>query len=260
MAARILLFISILPVLLLGKYFFNKDKNKEPRKLLTKLFLGGLAAVVFTIVVTLILENIFPFLGGDTEEMNLYELFIYVFFGVALVEEVSKWVFVYKISFNHEEFDELYDIILYSVFVALGFACIENIMYVFAGGITVGIIRALLAVPGHCCDAVFMGYYLGKAKQAQITKNDSSKVKNIVLSIVVPTILHGIYDFCLFVGTWASIAIFAVFIITMYALAIKKVKEYAATEGKLQYRQRFCTNCGAKIEGNFCTECGHKSI
>mgnify|MGYP002514454572 CR=1 FL=1 len=55
--------------------------------------------------------------------------------------------------------------IVYSVFVSLGFACFENILYVFANqSIAVGISRGILSVPGHACDAVFMGYYLSMAK------------------------------------------------------------------------------------------------
>ena len=260
MEARILLLVSILPVILLGKYFISKDKNKEPKALLYKLFFAGFAAVVFVIIITLLLELIFPFFDGDTETMNALELFIYVFFGVALVEEVCKWVFVYKISFNHEEFDELYDIMLYSVFVSLGFACIENIMYVFTGGIGVGIIRAFLSVPGHCSDAVFMGYYLGKAKKCEIEKNENDKRKNILLSIAVPTIMHGVFDYCLFAGNIMTIIIFLVFVICSYIFAIKKIKKISSIETKIKYKYRFCTNCGAKVESNYCPNCGQKNI
>lgn len=260
MGARILLFVSVIPVILLGKYFIDKDRNKEPRELLTKLFFGGVASVIFALIITLLLEFIFPFLANDAENLNMFELFIYVFFGIALVEEVSKWIFVYKISFNHQEFDEIYDMVLYAVFVSLGFACIENILYVFNGGITVGLVRGILAVPGHCVDAVFMGHYLGKAKTCEIANNAIGKKKNIMLSILIPTIMHGIYDFCLFAGTWVTISIFVLFVIISYILAIKKIKEYANKEEKMRYKHNFCAKCGAKVESNFCPFCGHKNI
>ena len=65
----------------------------------------------------------------------------------------------YLISYKHEEFDELYDIIIYSVFTALGFAAFKNILYVlgtetYMEGVQVGVLGSLLAVPGHAS----MGY------------------------------------------------------------------------------------------------------
>ena len=85
-------------------------------------------------------------------QMNFIQLLFYVFVVIALVEEASKWFFVYKISYNHNEFDSLYDMIVYASFVALGFACFENILYVYSSGIVTGFVRAVSAVPGHVCE------------------------------------------------------------------------------------------------------------
>ena len=157
MRELLLLIISILPVYLVARYIYKKDKDKEPRSLIIKLFLGGLGAFVLTIIITLLLSLFFPSLLSDTMDTDLISLFFHVFFGVALIEEFSKWIFVYNISYNSKEFDQMYDMIVYAVFVSLGFACIENIFYVFEHGFGTGIIRGLLAVPGHACDGVFMG-------------------------------------------------------------------------------------------------------
>ena len=130
MRELLLLIISILPVYLVARYIYKKDKDKEPRSLIIKLFLGGLGAFVLTIIITLLLSLFFPSLLSDTMDTDLISLFFHVFFGVALIEEFSKWIFVYNISYNSKEFDQMYDMIVYAVFVSLGFACIENIFYV----------------------------------------------------------------------------------------------------------------------------------
>ena len=158
----ILFIISALPAVLLGLYIYKKDKDKEPMTLLIKLFLGGIGSAFLTLLITSIMELIFPIFSADYSKLNLFELFIYAFIGVALVEEFSKWLFTYRISFNNKYFEEKYDMIVYSVFVALGFAFFENLIYVFQGGIITGIIRAISAVPGHAFDGVFMGYYLSE--------------------------------------------------------------------------------------------------
>lgn len=254
----ILFIVSAAPVFLLGLFIYKKDKNKEPGKLLAKLFFGGIGSCFLTLALTGALGAFIPYISADTETLNLVELIIHVFIGVALIEEFSKWLITYSISYNHNEFEEIYDMIVYSVFVALGFAFFENILYVFEGGIGVGIMRALLAVPGHACDGVFMGYYLGLAKQSEINGRKDLKKKSIAFSILVPTILHGIYDYCLFSGVIILILLFFVFVILVYIFSIKKIKRMSSITKKLYYKEKFCPNCGSPIVGNFCQTCGRK--
>ena len=115
--------IAVLPIVLIGMYIYKKDKLKESSKLLFKLFIGGVIACFPSIIIGLFFDSFLPDMG----QMNFIQLLFYVFFVIALVEETSKWFFVYKISYNHNEFDSLYDMILYAAFVALGFACFEKI-------------------------------------------------------------------------------------------------------------------------------------
>ena len=239
MRELLLLIISILPVYLVGRYIYNKDKDKEPKGLIIKLFFGGIGSFVLTILVTLFLSLFFPSLLSDPLSMDLFSLFLHVFFGVALIEELSKWIFVYKISYNNIEFDQVYDMLVYSAFVALGFACIENIFYVFQNGFRIGVIRGLLAVPGHACDGVFMGYYLSMAKVYEIKGDNDSKKNSIFMSIFIPVLLHCFYDYCLFSQRLFFIGLFFIFIISLYVIVIGKIKK-VSTFGRLRYRNNFC--------------------
>lgn len=254
----ILLIISILPIFLIGLFVYKKDKRKEPTALLVKLFFGGLGAIVLVIFISALME-IFPIFRAEPYELNLFELIINVFIGVALVEEFSKWLMVYKTTYNNEEFDEFYDMILYCAFVALGFACFENILYVLDGGIATGIARALLAVPGHVCDGVFMGYYLGLAKLNAINGRKGHEKKNIALSIIVPTITHGIYDYCLMSEQALLIIVFFVFVIAIDVIVIKRIKRIAAIDRKMKYKDNYCPQCGHIVNSNYCPQCGREN-
>lgn len=259
MSELILFIVAALPVVLVGKYIYNKDKNKESSTILIKLFLGGILSCFLTLLISGIMGVLFPIFDAEIESLNWSELIIYVFIGVALVEEISKWVMVYFFSYNNHEFDEIYDMIVYGAFVALGFAFFENLLYVFYnGGISTGIVRAISAIPGHACDGVFMGYYLGLAKISAINNRQDLKKKNLILSILIPTILHGIYDYCLMVGNVLFILLFLIFVILLYKRVLRKINRVSMIDKKIQYKDKFCPNCGLKVDSNFCTRCGRK--
>lgn len=252
--------ITILPIILIMLYLYNKDNNKEPKSLLLKLFLSGVLSIIITLFITTILGFFIPYIYVENiNELTNIELLFHAFIGVALIEEFSKWIMTYKISFNNIEFDEIYDIIIYSVFVSLGFATLENILYVSEGGLRTAIIRALLSVPGHACFGIFMGHYFGLAKTSEIKKEETLKNKYLLLSILVPTILHGIYDYCLFRQKLSFLLIFLIFICLLYKNANKRIKLSSSTTKIINYKNNYCPNCGTKVTSNFCPTCGRKN-
>lgn len=222
----ILLIISIIPVIVLAYYVYRKDKNKEPIGLLLKLFLLGVLSCVLTFLISISMSLYIPLLSKEISSMSFIEVFIYTFIFIAFIEEGLKWIITYVFGYNNKEFDEIYDVIVYAVFVSLGFATVENILYVFTeGNISIGIYRGLLSIPSHVCNAIFMGYYLSMTKFYDIRNQKKKKINNKVKSILIPTILHGIYDLCCFSNSYVFIIIFFVFIINLYVYSIKKLKE-----------------------------------
>ena len=278
----LLLFFAVLPVVLILAFVYKKDKDKEPLMLLLSFFFKGIFSCFLVLMISKILGAFLPFMNKEVNMMTFTEVFLYAFVGVALVEEFCKWLMVYFGGYNHREFDEIYDILVYSIFVSLGFAFFENLLYVFnSGSLSIAILRAVSAIPGHACDAVFMGYYLSMAKQCRILKKFDKEKSFLVKSIFIPAVLHGIYDFCLMSGRILFVLVFLVFVVYLYVISIKKLNKLSGSNRSLniflrrpqpagmgqmgvqqvapqQNNNNFCTGCGTRLTGPFCTKCGKR--
>ena len=226
-----LLIASITPVIIFLYLIFKKDKNKEPIGLLAKCFFGGFLSIIITLIIAVPMMKI-----GTAFQSPLFKSFYDAFFVAAIPEEFAKFIVLYWIIWESKFFDEHYDGIIFAVFVSLGFALVENILYVFGHGIGIAFMRAILAVPGHGLFAVAMGYFLSLAKFNK--QNDLQKY--LVLSLVVPMGLHGTYDFLLMYSsnlskedtgvTMILLIIFTAFIIFLWRYGIKKIKILVAKD------------------------------
>ena len=230
----LLVILGIIPVAIISMYVYQKDKNKEPIGLLVLLFLGGIFSCFLVLSLNNILSAFLPFM---ITRNTFVDIFLYAFVGVAFIEEICKFLMTYALSYRHREFDEIYDMLSYAIFVALGFACFENVLYILnqyslmgnimLPAVEVGIKRAITAIPGHACDGLFMGYYLSLAKVSAKRKNKEAERNNILKSIFIPILIHGIYDFCCFSGLNILMIVFVIFIIIIDILAIKKLNYVA---------------------------------
>ena len=220
----LLILISFLPVFLLGLYIYKKDTEKEPKSLLLGLFASGVLSAIIVVVINVFMAILLPqfYLSNTSNKYSFSMLFILIFIEVALLEEFIKWCMTVFLGYKNKEFDQIYDIVVYAVFVALGFAAFENIFYVFEGGITTGLYRAIFSVPGHVSFGVFMGYYLGLAKIYE-KRNIKKHNKYMFLSVLVPALLHTIYNFCLMTENIYFVFMFIGFIIVLYVSSILKV-------------------------------------
>lgn len=222
----LLLLLAIIPVILLCVFVFIRDKRKEPIKtLFYTLFLGCLS-VIPVLIVELLLDQFFP----TDEESLIYfilnrdflSVFVNVLVGVALVEEFFKWLVIMKTSYFKNVMDEIYDGIVYGTFSSLGFAVVENILYVISYanqyglsyGFEIGLKRGLISIPGHASFGIMMGFFLGYAKLWKVRRNTGKTSLFMILSLVVPILLHTVYDSLLMYN--ANAVLFYLFIISLY--------------------------------------------
>ena len=232
-----LLLAALVPAAFLMVHVYRLDRiEKEPAGLLLKLALfgalSGLAAGAIEGALTRVLDVT---LGG-----GMLRLMLENFLAVALVEEACKRWVVLKFAWNHPAFDYRFDAVVYCVFSALGFAALENILYVAEYGFAVAVSRALLSVPGHCFFAVYMGIYLGQAKMAEramqryyIELPDESPGQYLRASLLVPALLHGFWDFSLSVGGGLMTVLFYLFVLAFFIDAYRKLRFAAGSDEQL---------------------------
>lgn len=215
-----LVMLAIAPgiALVLFMYFFDKYE-REPISLLIKVFIFGAISVLPIVFVEDILMSFNIFSG-------LTSAFYLSFILAGFTEEFFKRLVVMKTAFNTVHYSEKLDGIIYSVMASLGFATVENIMYVaisFKDDISVGITRAFLSVPAHMLFGITMGYYLSLSKFAS---SESESRKYYKKSLIVPMILHGTFNFILLSNHPLLILIFIPYLIYLWTVNIKRLKEY----------------------------------
>ena len=234
----ILILVSILPAVVIGLYAYKIDKRKEPFTLLLLLFFLGATSAIAVLGISSFLEWINPAFTKSTEEMNFLELFVKVFLEIAFVEEICKWTVIYVLGYKNKEYDESYDIILYAVFVALGFATIENLIYVLnANSVDLAFKRGLFAIPGHVAYGIFMSYYLTVAK-IHFIRRDNLEFMALVKSILIPVIIHGIYDFCVFTNSSLFTTLFYIFVVVLFAISFMKLRNLANNNANMRQIKR----------------------
>ncbi len=219
----ILFTVAIAPALALFSYLYlRKQIAKEPSKTLFHAFIYG-AIMTFPI---LFIQHVF-----EEEHVFNNEFFRNVVFTSSL-EEFFKWIILFILVYKTIEFEDAYDGILYGASVSLGFATVENILYLLSFGLDTAFIRALLPVSSHALFGVVMGYYLGKAKFSAT----SEKAKWIAIAFLAPFLLHVLYNSILYsYDDWLYLMI--PFMLFLWWFGLTRVK-YAHTFAMQQFRKR----------------------
>lgn len=186
--------LAVLPGLaLLLFFYFRKKYKKEPLWPIVLAFFLGAFVVLPASATATFLQRLTGWFSGQP---SLLDIFLGSFFIAGLVEEGWKFFVVRFYCYHRPEFDEPYDGIMYATAVALGFATIENILYIFnptaLSALRIGLLRALMAVPSHAFYGVLMGYFLGEAKFAR-TETEANLLGLLGLTLAI--IAHGTYDF-----------------------------------------------------------------
>ena len=179
--------VSIVPIMLLVYIWYLDRLEHEPIGAVAAVFV---ASALLGTAAAAAIEELGGFLLGATPlgSIPVFSDFIYFFFVVALVEEFCKRFPVMRIVWNHSVFDYRFDIIVYCVASAIGFAVAENIMYVGVYGAEVTIGRL---IPVHTICGV----------------------------LAIPVAIHGAWDFCVSanIDALAIAAMVGIVVLTIYA-------------------------------------------
>lgn len=197
--------LAILPVALLFYYIWRKDHNPEPLKTMAVTFLWGCATVISALAI--------QFTVSCPDVIGEY------FLVVAPSEELGKLAVIWFYIWKHKDFNDSFDAIVYSVMASLGFAAVENVLYVLENGWAVGLMRAVSSVPGHAVFAVFMGYFFGRAKTHFYYGRRRDMAVSLILSYLSAVVVHGTYD-CLLTSPQLFV-FFVIFVIAIDVAAFK---------------------------------------
>ena len=222
----LLIVIAVAPAIALMIYIYKLDKlEQESPRLIIKLVLFGIVSTFLAVITERIGMAV---LGSFFSEYSLIYRILCYFIVVGLSEEGFKYLVLKLVTWKNPEFNCKFDGVVYAVAVSLGFALWENIQYVAAYGFSTALVRAVTAVPGHACFGVIMGGWYGLAKRKQIQGWDSASSLARKLAIVVPTVVHGAYDF---VATSNLQSIhFIMFVIIMFIVCFFTIKKLSSDD------------------------------
>ncbi len=195
-----LLLLAIAPGLIWLFYFLKKDVHPEPKRMILKIFFFGMlsalpAALIEVGFRQLSPEKIFSIKAWEHD----FVAFLSVLVGVALVEEVLKYLVVQGKILKSSELDEPMDLILYMIIAALGFATLENIFiffspeifpYTFQETFSLAIFRFISATFLHALCSGTIGFFLALSFC-------ETKMKKLLLpaGFAIAVLLHGLYNF-----------------------------------------------------------------
>ena len=240
---RVLWAAAVLPPVLLLLYIYRKDRvEKEPPRLLLRLFLGGCLAVLPAMALELagLRVSLRLFQPGSLAE-SAFRCFV----AVGAVEEGCKFFFLRTGSWRNPAFNYRFDALVYAVFVSMGFALVENILYVAGDGtMATALMRGVTAIPGHAAFAVFMGYCYGVAKMYGDAAGRCTDIRQAqecqILSrrflqkaVWLPALLHGFYDFCLEVQLPLMGAAFVAFVIALDLMAVRQIRRAGRSDARV---------------------------
>ncbi|MFH1894514.1 MAG: PrsW family intramembrane metalloprotease [Patescibacteria group bacterium] len=195
-----LLFLAIAPGLIWLFYFLKKDVHPEPKRMILKIFFLGMLSALPAALIEAGFQQLEPGKIFFIKALG-YDLaaFLSVLVGVALVEEVLKYLVVQGKILRSSELDEPMDLVLYMIVAALGFATLENIFIFFSPEIfpytlqetfSLAVFRFISATFLHALCSGAIGFFLA------LSFCEIKRKKLLVpTGFTIAILLHGLYNF-----------------------------------------------------------------
>ncbi len=177
---------TVAPILFWFLWIRRKDDaSPEPRHLLLRCYLLGALSTGLVLLARPAME---AFLLDPADG---YSAWRDAFLVTAPLEELVKTLVLVIAVLHHDELDEPLDGIVYGACVALGFATVENVLYVMQDGDPrLATLRGFTATLAHVAASGIAGLCLALAKLGA----RPTRVFVAVLGLLVAVALHGAYD------------------------------------------------------------------
>ena len=243
-------FAAVLPALVILFYVYKQDQFPEPKNIVFKTFIFGCSIIIFLNLVLTDVDN-FAQKYFEGETFNFFDSFI----RAAFLEEISKMIIIIFFCTRKDEFDEPMDGLVYGTAASLGFAAYENINYVLyfynEPSFEIATIRAYTAVPMHALCGIMMGFLI-----AQSIFEKKHNYLNLVLALLIPVGIHGLYNFSLtssLISYEIAYVILVVFIIRAWFL-FKNLKK-KQSQSIIFNQKHYTISLNQFINGNYI--CSH---
>jgi RsiW-degrading membrane proteinase PrsW (M82 family) len=203
---------------------YKGDKYKpEPKSLIIRTFFFGMGIAV---PVAFIETLLYP--GSIQSTLSVSSAAYAAFVVAGITEESAKFLVVRSSVYNSPHFEEPTDGLVYSSAAALGFASLENIIYMITYGWQIILVRGLFSNLAHVLFSSLWGYPLA------LTKLGMMKHKSFTwVGLVTAMVAHGAFDFLFFTGSVYTYLVIPFFIgmVVLFILMMRhanKISPYIA--------------------------------
>ncbi len=218
-----LILAAIIPALLFLVIIYRADRQLEKPQFVFLLYFIGMLIVLPAAFAEKYLLDVYS--QTSEPQTGFWATLVTAFFIAGAVEESLKAVAFRRLVYPKSFFNQPYDGIVYAVAIGLGFATIENVMYVLSSGLATAFVRAFTAVPAHALFGVVMGSYFSRSKF------DSAPMWP---AFIVPALLHGLYDTFAMTQGYLSNVLLIVFL--MWLVRFAYLRSYPLLHSNMYYR------------------------
>jgi len=217
----IIILLSVVPsLLLLALILYSDRKSREPLLMILICAFSGAFTICLSLIIDKLILKSHLIVGDLFTDSNTYS--IYRIMILAGVEEYVKLLVLYLFLYRNKAFDDIFDGFVYSSIIALSFSLIETILYIinettFNDMSSLAILRNFTAIPLHVTCGIAMGYFVSLEKFA---KDKRKKVINMFFALVIPTLIHTIYNVFFSIVSFQANSLSSIIVIILFILSV----------------------------------------
>ncbi|MBI4193242.1 MAG: PrsW family intramembrane metalloprotease [Candidatus Colwellbacteria bacterium] len=181
-------------------FFLLEDREKpEPRGVLAIVFLLGMVSAW-------VAAGFEFFVAGSAGSLGIAHNTPPSLLANSLIEETVKWLVVFLAIRWSRYFDEKVDFMVYMITAALGFAAMENLLFLYGAEgvetfIGIAVFRFIGASLMHALTSGFLGFFWAR--------------RRLLEGLVIATLIHGIFNYLILSLSSAAYAVVFVILFTL---------------------------------------------